>query len=266
MPEKYIESLGAQSIDQGHMSDAELLVGDATVSIETRAELSAEENMAMFAARDRAKFLRLAEMLPDRYFDMLVSYFLIGKTQKQVGDVTGDAQAHVAFRLTLASQALAGLLRFDGIPSACVVVPILQRIGAQTIPLPRQLSTPTGTPRLVPAGDLIATYLSTRSYTAAAARHGVRRQDTRRAIREIARRLERTANLDCKCLGAILLAFAAYSSASIAGDTKREERHLCQVFRVDPDALGQFEVRAGRDFPFFAPRADHAEVRRGKEN
>lgn len=107
------------------LSEEEQLEGTTTISLETQAALT-EQDILVYIQNNFTEFLRILRYLKKEDQELLVSYYILSKTQTQLGIVTRETQTICSFRIRMAMKTLACFMML-GIPTREAMRGILDR-------------------------------------------------------------------------------------------------------------------------------------------
>ena len=92
------------------------LSGDRLISAETDPELDRSSAIASLASDSPERFLDLVGCLPHLIQDIFFQYYLLGRTQTQIGQLLGCSQTKVWQHLRLGTEAMCAIIEFGGPP------------------------------------------------------------------------------------------------------------------------------------------------------
>ena len=212
--------------------------GEHTLSLETQADIIAQ-SIISYIQDNFGKFMEYLKFLSFEDQELLLSYYLLGKTQWSIARLHGSTQTICSFKLRLAMKRL-GTYILMGVPSADKINTILEHYGT------------TNFTERIRYADLIDAYAKTRSFKSVASQFGVKRPDVRRAMSSLSKHLLASKEAPVIALGAYVFGLIDKASAQGRGLSQREKVKICPIYRRDPNLLGQFEVDvAVQDFDHF---------------
>lgn len=221
---QYMESItGLRSIAADEQSVFE---GTATVSLETQADL-VEHDYLRYVEENTGQFIRLLRWLTPEDQELLLSYYLLSKTQNQLAIVHISTQTICSFRIRMAMQKLGTYMLFGGPPTVERMAPILTKAGVENS-------------LRVPLSKLIDAYAKTRNFQHVADVYRVHRPDIRRAMSRTSKQLMVSPAPEERALAAYIHGLCDKASASGQGYSKRKRAKVCHIFRTDPMILGEF--------------------------
>jgi hypothetical protein len=222
------------------LSEDEWLAGDGMLSVETQEGMN-DDDFTVFTREHFPKMLRAIRALPKEQQEMLLSYYLLNKTQSTLARFFGITQTICSFRLRMSVKLVGCYMMMNGRPDAQKMRPILIRHG-----LEHKLKTPLS--------ELIEEYARCRSFAAVAYRHKIHRPDIRRAMSEASKALldisvhdehEVPSITDPEgiALGAYIHSLIDRANPDGIGTTKRQSAKSFRVFVVtEPACTGEFRI------------------------
>ncbi len=210
------------------MLDPEDYQGEHTLSLETQADI-VSQSIVSYIHDNFGRFMEYLKFLSLEDQELLLSYYLLGKTQWSIARLHGSTQTICSFKLRLAMKRL-GTYILMGVPSIDKINSILEAEGCIEF-----------TPGIQYA-DLIDLYAKTRSFKAVAVQFGVKRPDVRRALSTLSKRLLASKEAPVLALGAYVFGLIDKASAQGKGLSQRERAKICPIYRRDPEILGYFEI------------------------
>jgi hypothetical protein len=228
----YFENITSR---RGMLLDAETaLEGNATISLETQSDL-AEDDVLTYVQENFGAFVKAIRYLSDEDQEMLLSYYMLSKTQNMLAEVHRSTQTACSFQIRMAMKKI-GTFLLLGEPTVEVMQKILTKAGLED-----QLS--------VGLSQLIKAYEDTRSFQKVANAYGLHRPDIRRAMSRASHKLNESQDSKECALGAFIHGLIDKASAAGQGLSKRKLAKRCHVYRRDPAILGEFRVNC--DDPHF---------------
>ena len=221
----YFESIVAQ---RAMLLDPEEYQGEHTLSLETQADI-VSQSIVGYIHDNFGKFMEYLKYLSFEDQELLLSYYLLGKTQWSIARLHGSTQTICSFKLRLAMKRL-GTYILMGVPSIDKINAILEAEDCLEFMPGVQYS------------GLIDLYAKTRSFKAVAAQFEVKRPDVRRALSTLSKRLLASKDAPVLALGAYVFGLIDKASAQGKGLSQRERAKICPIYRRDPEMLGYFEV------------------------
>ncbi len=161
--------------------------------------------------------------------DMLLSYYLLGKTQTTLATIFKSTQTVCSFRIRMAVRVIGAFLLF-GEPTVEVLSEVLGKAGLEDS-LKGGLS------------KAIIEYAKCRSFQQVADVLGLHRPDVRRAMSRAARALMGSRDSKEAAMAAWIHSLVDKSNPIGPGYSKRKMLKEGHLYRTDPDILGSFVVR-----------------------
>lgn len=203
------------------------LEGSALVSLET-SEDEQESSIYDFIHEHFASFMRYLRRLEPEDQELLLQYYVLGKTQDKLAHVYRTGQTVCSFRIRRAVKVLLGYLLLGDITQ--------ERI--------REIFVEAGVEDKcegVPLSLLIVEYAKCRSFARLAFRHDIHRPAIRRAIRQAQKILEQKEGR-ANALSAYLHALIDRASAEGTGRSNSQKVKDGHTFFVCPQITGKFLV------------------------
>jgi DNA-directed RNA polymerase specialized sigma24 family protein len=210
------------------LGEEEALAGATTISLETQQDLQ-EDDVFTYIQENFVSFIRMLRYLSPEDQDMLLSYYLLGKTQTTLASIFRSTQTVCSFRIRMAVRVIGAFLLF-GEPTQEVLARVLGRAGMED-------SLKGGLSRAV------IEYARCRSFQEVADVLGLHRPDVRRAMSRAARSLMGSKDSREAALAAWIHSLVDKSNPVGPGYSKRKMQKEGHLYRRDPDVLGEFSVR-----------------------
>jgi hypothetical protein len=207
--------------------------GDHTLSLETQADIVAQ-NIVTYIHDHFNDFMKYIKYLSFEDQELLLSYYLLSKTQWSIARIHSSTQTICSFKLRLAMKKL-GTYMLIGVPTIEKMDQILTLFGR------------THFSETIKFSELIDSYAKTRSFTSVAIHFGVKRPDIRRAFSTLSRDLLKEKTAPMLALGAYIFGLIDKASAQGRGLSNRERAKICPIYRKDPAILGQFVVDVSKE-------------------
>ena len=226
------------------LDEDEQLAGCTTISLETQMDMT-EDDILTYVLENFSEFLRKLRYLKKEDQELLLSYYLLSKTQNCLAIVHKSTQTVCSFRIRMAVKTLACFIMM-GEPTPERMHETLVQAG---------LETSLGKLELSKAVDL---YSKTRSFQRIAELHKLHRPDIRRAMSRASKQLMESKNTQEHALGAYIHSLIDKANPSGVGYSKRKVSKLGHIYRTDPALLGEFRIRVeDKDFEhMFVSRAN----------
>jgi hypothetical protein len=228
-----MESISAQR--SMLLTEEEALAGNTTISLETQGDL-AEDDILTYVQENFAKFLKMIRYLSKEDQELLLSYYMLSKTQNILAEIHKSTQTACSFYIRMAIKKL-GTFLLLGEPTVEIMHGILGKAGLE------------GSLEKVELSKVISLYEQTRSFQKVAEAYGLHRPDIRRAMSRAAKQLNDSKDGNEAALGAFIHGLIDKASASGQGYSKRKLAKQCHLYRKDPDILGDFRIDVTS--PFF---------------
>jgi hypothetical protein len=223
------------------LSDEEALAGGTTISCETTDEFGVDD-IYIYCQEHFADWLRVIRVLSREHQELLLSYYLLGKTQQVLAGIVSSTQTVCSFRIRMAVKLAGTYLMMGGTPDEATMRTILLKAG-----LENGLKT-------VPLSEVIAVFAQCRSFQKIATVYHLHRPDVRRAMSRASKSLlggdrhnkdesTATGSPENLALGAYIFNLIDKADPSNVGTTKRQKAKTARcVVRVDPPCTGEFRV------------------------
>jgi hypothetical protein len=211
------------------LSEDDQLEGCTTISLETQSDM-AEEDILTYIQSNFADFLKTLRYLKKEDQELLLSYYLLSKTQNTLAIIHKSTQTVCSFRIRMAVKTL-GTFIMMGEPTVEHMHEILDKAGLEYGLDKVNLSL------------VIDLYAKTRSFQRIADIHKLHRPDIRRAMSRASKQLMESKNAQEHALGAYVHSLIDKANPSGVGYSKRKVSKLGHIYRVDPVILGEFRVR-----------------------
>lgn len=210
------------------LNEDEQLEGTTTISLETQSDL-AEDDILTFVMENFSEFLKMLRFLKKEDQELLLSYYLLSKTQNTLAIIHKSTQTVCSFRIRMAVKTLACFIML-GEPTVEKMHEILTRAG-----LEKSLEK-------IDLSEIIDLYAKTRSFQRIAEVHHLHRPDIRRAMSRASKQLMESKNAQEHALGAYIHSLIDKANPSGVGYSKRKMQKLGHIYRVDPPLLGEFRI------------------------
>jgi hypothetical protein len=224
------------------LNEEDQLEGTTTISLETCGDL-AEEDILTYVQENFAEFLRMLRFLKKEDQELLLSYYLLSKTQNTLAIIHKSTQTVCSFRIRMAVKVL-GTFIMMGEPTAEKMHFILDKAGVEKGLEKVELSR------------VVELYAKTRSFQRIAEIYGLHRPDIRRAMSRASKQLMESKDAHEHAIGAYIHSLIDKANPSGTGYSKRKVSKLGHIYRVDPPLLGEFRIKVE------SPDFDHMFVSR----
>ena len=222
----YMEAVTAQRALL--LSEDQSLEGTTTISLETQSDLS-EDDILTYVEENFTEFLRNIRYLSKEDQELLLSYYLLSKTQNTLAVIHRTTQTLCSFLIRKAVERV-GTFILLGPPTQESMQAILTREGLENIQPGMEMS------------KAVEIYEKTKSFQRVADAFHLHRPDVRRAIRRVAQTLEQSSDRQGRALGAYIQGLIEKASASGMGFSKRKLSKQGHIQVKCPDILGEFCV------------------------
>ena len=211
------------------LTEEEQLEGCTTISLETQQDLS-EEDILTYVLENFSEFLKMLRFLKKEDQELLLSYYLLSKTQNTLAIIHKSTQTVCSFRIRMAVKTLACFIMM-GEPTVDRMHDILTRAG-----LEKSLDK-------IDLSEIIDLYAKTRSFQRIAEVHHLHRPDIRRAMSRASKQLMESKDAQEHALGAYIHSLIDKANPSGVGYSKRKVSKLGHIYRTDPALLGEFRIK-----------------------
>jgi hypothetical protein len=223
------------------LTDEEALAGGTTISMETQEEFT-EDDFYVYCRERFPEWLKMLRSLPLEQQELILSYYLVGKTQSVLAKLWSSTQTVMSFRIRMAVKLAGTYLMMGGAPSVDQMRSVLIKAG-----LEHSL-------KKVGLSEIIAMYAECRSFQRIANVYDLHRPDVRRSMSQAAKKLlggdpahqefEITpASPEEIALGAYIFNLIDKSNPTGQGKSERQRAKTARcVVRVDPPCTGEFRV------------------------
>ncbi len=232
---QYMEAICAQRALL--MDEDSYLEGCNTISLETQDEL-VKKDILTYIQDNFANFMRQLRFLSKEDQELLLSYYLLNKTQNTLALIHKSTQTICSFRIRMAEKKI-GCYMMLGVPTVEVMSEILTKAGFEN-----SLDKESSDEKAVVLSKVVDAYAKTRNFQRVAEIYHLHRPDIRRAMSRASKALMKSKNGQELALGAFLHGLIDKASASGQGFSKRKLAKICHVYRTDPAILGAFRVSA----------------------
>jgi hypothetical protein len=211
------------------LTEEEQLEGTTTISLETQGDL-AEEDICTYIQENFPEFLKTLRYLKKEDQELLLSYYVLSKTQNTLAIIHKSTQTVCSFRIRMAVKTLCAFIMM-GEPTPEKMKTILDKEGLEI-----------GLEKL-PLSECVDQYARTRSFQRIAEVHHLHRPDIRRAMSRASKALMESKTATAHALGAYIHSLIDKANPSGVGYSKRKVSKLGHIYRTDPAILGEFRIR-----------------------
>jgi hypothetical protein len=203
---------------------------DHTISLETQQDLMGESIYA-YVWNNFHDFISKIRNLSDEDQELLLSYYILGKTQTSLAIVNKSTQTICSSKIRMAVKRLGAHVLLGEITEE--LVDNLLR-GTSHMTYDKDPSVKMST--------LIVLYSKVNSFQDVADAVGLYRPDVRRAITNLSKDLLALPDLKLTALGAYIHGLIERSAIRGFGPSKTRVISRSHMYRRDPDILGQFDI------------------------
>ena len=208
--------------------DAETaLEGEVTLSLETQTDM-AEADVLTYIEDHFGDFLKNLRYLSKEDQELLLSYYVLSKTQETLAVLHRSTQTICSSRIRRAMQKM-GTFLMMGPPTAAVLREAFVQYGLEDS-LPKPLS------------EVVELYARTRSFQRVAEVLSLHRPEIRRVMSKASKVLSESKDTRSRALGAYIFDLIDKASASGQGFSKRKMAKQGNLYLQDSEILGQFRV------------------------
>jgi hypothetical protein len=212
------------------LSEEDQLEGTTTISLETCEDLQQEEDVLTYIQDHLAEFLKTLRYLKKEDQELLLSYYLLSKTQNTLALIHKSTQTVCSFRIRMAVKTLCAFIMM-GEPTPEKMKVILEKEGLEN------------SLEKLPLSECVDLYAKTRSFQRIAEVHHLHRPDIRRAMSRASKTLMESKDAHAHALGAYIHSLIDKANPSGVGYSKRKVSKLGHIYRTDPPILGEFRIR-----------------------
>lgn len=201
---------------------------DHTISLETQQDLMGESIYA-YVWNNFDDFMQRIRFLSEEDQELLLSYYVLGKTQTSLAIVNRSTQTICSSKIRMAIKRLGANVLLGGM-SEETLDPLLEGIGHMYLQEGVKMS------------KVIVLYSRTHSFQEVSDAFGLYRPDVRRGITNISKILLASSDMKLLALGAYVHGLIDKSSIRGQGPSKSRMISRGNVYRQDPDILGEFVI------------------------
>ncbi len=222
----YFESIVANRAIE--LTEEEQLEGNITISQETQLDQQEQKKFA-YIQDNFANFITALRHLKKEDQEMLLSYYILAKTQNTLALIHKSTQTVCSFRIRMAFKTL-GTFLMMGEPSVDKMHNILALAGLEN-------SIPK-----VELSKIVDLYVKTRNFQKIADIYKLHRPDIRRAMSRASKQLMESKDPWEHALGAYIHSLIDKANPAGQGFSKRKLQKQCHIYRQDSDILGEFRI------------------------
>ena len=227
------------------LSDQDSLEGQTLISLESQSDL-AEEDILTYVQENFAGFITMLRSLKKEDQELLLSYYLLSKTQNALATIHKSTQTVCSFRIRMAVKTLGTFIMMGGAPTVEMMHEILTRAGLEDSLKKIELS------------KVVDLYVRTHNFQKISELHHLHRPDIRRAMSRASKQLMESKDPQEHALGAYMHSLIDKANPAGQGFSKRKLAKQCHIYRTDPAILGEFRIDVlDKDFDnMFVSRAN----------
>lgn len=214
------------------LSEEDSLEGKTLISLESQGDL-AEEDILTYVQENFAGFLTMLRSLKKEDQELLLSYYLLSKTQNTLATIHKSTQTVCSFRIRMAVKTLGTFIMMGGAPTVEMMHEILTRAGLENSLVKIELS------------KVVDLYVRTHNFQKIAELHHLHRPDIRRAMSRASKQLMESKDPQEHALGAYIHSLIDKANPAGQGFSKRKMQKQCHIYRTDPAILGEFRISVG---------------------
>ena len=211
------------------LDEQEALEGGVLVSIETAEDQAQEQDIWVWLQEHFEKFLRLLRHLSKEDQELLLSYYLLGKTQNTLATIHHSTQTVCSFKIRMAVKNLCVFLMM-GEPTQETMRDILAGANLECYH-----------PLSIPLSQLIWEYARCRDFARLAKIHNIHRPEIRRAMSRASKVLLELKGRE-HALGAYIFGLIDKANPAGEGYSKRKIAKQGHIVKTDPSITGQFRI------------------------
>jgi hypothetical protein len=209
------------------LDDETALEGCTTLSLETQADL-AESDILTYIEENFPNFLRSLRFLSNEDQELLLSYYILAKTQTSLALIHRSTQTLCSARIRMAVQKM-GTFMLLGPPTAESLAEVFIKHELENL-----LS--------YPLSEVVSLYARTRSFQRVAEVLSIHRPDIRRVMSQAQKILKDSSDTRDRALGAYIFDLIDKASASGQGFSRRKMAKQGSIYHVDPSLVGEFTI------------------------
>jgi DNA-directed RNA polymerase specialized sigma24 family protein len=209
------------------LDDETALEGGATISLETQTDM-AESDVLTYIEEHFGEFLKNLRYLSKEDQELLLSYYVLAKTQATLAILHRSTQTLCSARIRKAMQKM-GTFIMLGPPTAAALRVVLLEHDLENL-LEKPLS------------EVVELYARTRSFQRVAEVLRLHRPEIRRVMSQASKVLSESKDTRSRALGAYIFDLIDKASASGQGFSKRKMAKQGNLYCVDSPLLGEFRI------------------------
>ena len=212
------------------LTEEEQLEGTTTISLETDPDLNGEQDIFTYVQDNFAEFIKTLRYLKNEDQELLLSYYLLKKTQNTLAIIHKSTQTVCSFRIRMAIKTMCAFIMM-GEPTPEKMKVILEKEGLEN------------SLEKLPLSDCIDLYAKTRSFQRISELHHLHRPDIRRAMSRASKTLMESKDANAHALGAYIHSLIDKANPSGVGYSKRKQQKCGHIYLRDADTLGEFRIK-----------------------
>ncbi len=213
------------------LSDEEALEGNTLLSMESDPKMKEDQKILAYIQENFPMFLKMLRLLKKEDQELLLSYYLLAKTQNTLAIIHRSTQTVCSFRIRMAVKVLCAFILYEKEFSPEKMKEVLT--GAKL----------ENCIKNVPLSAIIDLYVKTRSFQRIAEIHSLHRPDIRRAMSRASKQLMESKDPQEHALGAYIHSLIDKANPSGTGFSKRKVQKLGNIYRTDPAILGEYRLK-----------------------
>lgn len=210
------------------LTDEMQLEGNTLIGIESQEDLQ-EQTILTYLQENFSTFLKTLRSLKKEDQELLLSYYLLSKTQKTLALIHKSTQTVVSSRLRMAVKTL-GTFLMMGEPTVDEMHSILDKAGLEYSLEKVNLS------------KVVDMYVKTRNFQKIADIYKLHRPDIRRTMSRASKQLMDSGEGREHALGAYIHSLIDKANPAGQGFSKRKIAKQCHIYRNDPPLVGEFRI------------------------
>ena len=213
------------------LTEEEALEGATLLSMESDPKFHEDQKILAYIQENFPMFLRTLRFLKKEDQELLLSYYLLAKTQNTLAIIHRSTQTVCSFRIRMAVKTLCAFLLYEEEFTPEKMKTVLTGAGLENCV------------KNVPLSTIIDLYVKTRSFQRIAEIHKLHRPDIRRAMSRASKQLMESKDPMEHALGAFIHSLIDKANPSGTGFSKRKVQKLGNIYRTDPPILGEFKIK-----------------------
>ena len=212
------------------LTEEEQLEGITTISLETCSDL-AEEDILSFIYDNFAQFLKTLRFLKEEDQELLLSYYILSKTQNTLAIIHKSTQTVCSFRIRMAIKTLGTFMLVGGQPTEDILREVFLLSGHEYT-----------LGEKAPLSKVVMEYVKSRNFIHVAHLFGLHRPDVRRTMSKVSKALMDSKEGKEAAVAAWMHSLIDKVSPAGTGLSKRRLAKEGHLYLKDPEILGSFVV------------------------